>query len=154
LLKKRLTSWNKFYIPVPVTFVLLLLFIGSAYTVFEFIIEPTRLTDGSHPVYFLFLSSVGGLFCTGLAQYLAKKKCFVFVKILGLYSIQIYLVHMLAGVAVRIILLNVFSIENPVLHMITGVSVGLFVPIMLYKIAINMHFPYLFQLEQDFTRNK
>jgi len=154
LLKKRLTSWNKFYIPVPITFVLLLLFIGSAYTVFEFIIEPTRLTDGSHPVYFLFLSSVGVLFCTGLAQYLAKKKCFVFIKILGLYSIQIYLVHMLAGVAVRIILLNVFSIENPVLHMITGVSVGLFVPIMLYKIAINMHFPYLFQLEQDFTRAK
>ncbi len=154
LLNQYSSSWRKVCVPVPITFVVFLLLIGSAYTVFEFILEPTRLTDGSHPVYFLFLSSVGILFCVGLAQYCAKKKCFVVIKILGFYSIQIYLVHMLAGVAVRMILLNFFSIENPVLHMITGVSMGLLAPIMLYKIAIKVRFPYLFQLEHDLTRAK
>jgi fucose 4-O-acetylase-like acetyltransferase len=145
-IKEYFGQLEGYSMPFPITLVLFVLLMGSTYTVFEYVIEPTRLTDGSHPFYFLFIACVGILFCIGLAQYLAEKKCCGVIKTLGGYTIQIYLVHMLAGVAVRIILLNFFSIENPVLHMIAGVSAGLFVPILLYKIAMKVRFPYLFEL--------
>ncbi|MBU1139847.1 MAG: hypothetical protein KKA76_12775, partial [Proteobacteria bacterium] len=111
-------------------------------------IEPTRLTDGSHPFYFLYLAGVGITFCIGLAQFFAEKKCCRLIRIFGIYSLQIYLVHMLAGVAARIVLLNIFSIENPVLHMIIGVCAGLIVPIALYKAALKLNFPYLFEMRR------
>ncbi len=148
LIKEYFAYVERSSIPFPITLVLLFLLMGSTYTAFEYLIEPTRLTDGSHPFYFLFFACVGILFCTGLAQYLAKKKCCTVIKTFGIYSIQIYLVHMLAGVAVRIVLLNFLSIENPVLHMIAGVSAGLFVPIALYKVTMRARFPYLFELKK------
>jgi fucose 4-O-acetylase-like acetyltransferase len=148
LLKEHFGYLERYCIPLPITLGLFFLLMGSTYTVFEYVLEPTRLTDGSHPFYFLFLACVGILFCTGLAQYLAEKKCCTVIQTLGVYSIQIYLVHMLAGVAVRIVLLNFFSIENPVLHIIAGVAGGLFVPIVLYRIAIRLRFPYLFELKK------
>ncbi|MEA3467359.1 MAG: acyltransferase [Thermodesulfobacteriota bacterium] len=148
LIKEYFAYVERSSIPFSITLVLFCLLMGSTYTAFEYLIEPTRLTDGSHPFYFLFLACVGILFCIGLAQYLAKKKCCTVIKTFGIYSIQIYLVHMLAGVAVRIALLNFLSIENPVLHMIAGVSAGLFVPIALYKITMKAHFPYLFELKK------
>ncbi len=148
LVKEYSAHWQRYCLPGWATLGTFFLLIMSSYTLFEYTIEPTRLTDGSHPWYFLFLACLGILFCIGLAQYLAKKNCCGVIKILGVHSIQIYLVHMLAGVAVRIILLNFFSIENPVLHMITGVSCGLFVPIVLYKTAMKVRFPYLFELQK------
>ena len=131
-------------LPPVITVVFLLIFAGSGGYIFERVIVPTRLTDGSHPLYFLYLAGLGITMCIGLAQYLAGKKWCGWFKLLGRYSLQIYLVHMLAGVGVRIILLNVLSIGNPLVHMILGVGAGLTVPILLYRITLKMKFPYLF----------
>ncbi len=131
-------------IPPVITLVSLFIFAGSGWYIFERVIAPTRLTDGSHPFYFLYLAGLGITMCMGLAQYLAGKKWCKWLRILGRYSLQIYLVHMLAGVGARIILLNVLQIYNPVIHMIVGVGAGLMVPILLYRITLKMNFPYLF----------
>ncbi|MBU0944970.1 MAG: acyltransferase [Proteobacteria bacterium] len=148
LAKEYLGNFAKNSIQTGSTCVLFFLLIGSGWYIFERAIEPTRLTDGSHPLYFLYLAGLGISFCIGLAQYLAEKKYCSVVKVFGTYSLQIYLVHMLAGVAVRIVLLNFFSIENPFLHMVIGVSAGLLVPIGLYKITLKFNFPYLFEMRQ------
>ncbi len=125
-------------------FVLLFVFAGSGGYIFERVIAPTRLTDGSHPFIFLYLAGLGIAMCIGFAQYLAGKKWCNWLKILGRYSLQIYLVHMLAGVGARIFLFNVLQIQNPVVHMIVGVGAGVTVPILLYRVTLKMRFPYLF----------
>ncbi len=112
--------------------------------IFEYRIEPARLTNGLHPFYFLLLAALGIAFCLSLAQLLARKKCCQVVQTLGIYSLQIYLVHMLAGVGTRVILRHFLHLEDPFIHMIIGVGAGLFAPVMLYKIARQMDFPYLF----------
>ncbi|MCF6188349.1 MAG: acyltransferase [Desulfobulbaceae bacterium] len=131
-------------IPPVITLVFLFIFAGSGWYIFERVIAPTRLTDGSHPFYFLYLAGLGIPMCVGLAQYLAAKKWCGMLRILGRYSLQIYLVHMLAGVGARIILLNIFQVNNPLVHMIVGVGAGLTVPIFLYRVTLKMNFPYLF----------
>lgn len=146
--KEYLGSFEKNAIPAGITCLLFLFLSGSGWYVFEYAIEPTRLTNGSHPFYFLYLAGIGIAFCIGLAQFLAEKKCCRLIKIFGIYSLQIYLVHMLAGVAARMVLLNIFSIENPVLHLVIGVSCGLLVPIVLYKTALKFKFPYLFEMRR------
>ena len=131
-------------IPPFITLVLLFLFAGSGWYIFERVIVPTRLTDGSHPFIFLYLAGLGISMCIGLAQYLATKKRHRWLRIIGRYSLQIYLVHMLAGVGARVILLNILKVSNPFIHVIVGVGAGLTVPILLYQITLKMNFPYLF----------
>ena len=143
--KKYIRNFEEYTVPGWVIVILPPVFIGIAWYVFEYVLLPTRLTDGSHPFYFLFLAVFGIMMCIGLSQYLARKKCSRFVQFLGVYSLQIYLVHMLAGVAARVILLNIFHLENPILHMVISVTAGLFIPILIYKIAMKVHFPYLFE---------
>ncbi len=131
--------------PLWSTILIFIVFIAASYTVFEYLIVPTRLTGGAHPLIFLFLAPLGVLWCIGLSQFLAKCKYFTFIRYLGVYSLQIFLVHMLAGIGTRIVLLKVFQLHNPIIHMIFGVSAGLLVPIMIYKVAVKMQFPYLFE---------
>ena len=148
LAKRYLTNPEKHSIPIEVTFVLFIILMGSGYFIFTNQIDPTRLTNGSHPFYFLYLSTLGITSCIGLSQYLARKNCCRYIKVLGIYSLQIYLVHMLAGVGARIILLKLFHLQNPALHICIGVIVGLWAPIILYKISLLLHFPYLFHLKE------
>ncbi len=148
LAKEKIGNMEKYSVPIWVFVVLVPVFIWAAWSVFEFMIAPTRLTDGSHPFYFLLLAVFGITLCVGLSQYFARKKCFRFVRFLGIYSLQIYLVHMLAGVGARIILSGLFSVQNPFIHMIIGVIAGLLVPILVYKAALKVQFPYLFNPEK------
>lgn len=127
---------------VPLVF--LFVFAGSGGYIFERVITPTRLTDGSHPFIFLYLSGLGLPMCIGFARYLAGKNWCAWLKLLGRYSLQIYLVHMLAGVGARIFLLNILQVTNPLVHMIVGVGAGVTVPILLYRMMLKMNFPYLF----------
>jgi fucose 4-O-acetylase-like acetyltransferase len=145
LMKKYLGDLEKYTMPPWATVVFFSVLLGAGYYIFENRIEPTRLTNGLHPFYFLFLAVLGITFCVGLAQYLARKKYCQIVQSLGIYSLQIYLVHMLAGVGARIVLWNYFHIQNPLVHMIIGMGAGLSAPIILYKIALKMDFPYFFE---------
>jgi fucose 4-O-acetylase-like acetyltransferase len=137
--------------PFWAVILLFITFTGSAYFIFEKLIEPVRITTGAqaHPFYFLYLAVVGMAFCICLSQYLSKKNGFQFLQILGVYSLQIYLVHMLAGAGLRMILLNVFGIHNWVFHIMAGVSFALITPIVLQKISDRIKFPYLFEFKRN-----
>jgi fucose 4-O-acetylase-like acetyltransferase len=134
-------------LPVLPLWAILLLFAfltGAGYYTFEYLLPPTRLTNGSHPVYFLFFSILGIMACLSLASYLSRKNILQPFKTLGNYSMQIYLAHMLAGVGARVILVYVFHLQNWILHIVLGVTVALTAPILLQRISDKLNFPYLF----------
>jgi peptidoglycan/LPS O-acetylase OafA/YrhL len=108
-----------------------------------------RLIGKPYPQYFLLFSVIGILACLGLAQVLSRKKILGFLSILGMYSLQIYLVHMLAGVAARVVLLQLFHVENWIVQILLGMAAALTVPILLQKISTWINFPYLFELQRN-----
>lgn len=142
--KKYRRDSQQLTVPPAVAWSSFLFLVGVGSLLFSTQISPTRLTNGSHPFYFLFLSTLGILACTGLSQLLARHNCCRFIKILGVHSLPIYLVHMLAGVGTRIVLLKVFHLENPVAHITVGTLIGLLTPLFLYRFSLKIHFPYLF----------
>lgn len=130
---------------VPLLFILLA---ASGYYLFSNVIEPMRLVGKPYPHYFMFLSILGISACVGWAQYLSKRNTFGFLRTLGIYSLQIFLVHMLAGVAMRMILLQVFGIQNWIVHILIGTLTALVVPILLQQTSVRIKFPYLFELKR------
>ena len=148
IFRKRFVEAEKLNIPIWVVILLLAALIGSGYFIFENLVEPMRLAGRSHPFYYLYLSILGIIACTALAQYLSKRNIAQFLQTLGAYSLQIYLVHMLAGVGIRMVLLLVFNIQNWIIHMLIGVTFALVIPILMQKISDRLGFPYLFELKK------
>jgi fucose 4-O-acetylase-like acetyltransferase len=146
-LRRYLVDMDALSLPLWAIISLLVVLLGSGYFVFENIIEPTRLTNGLHPYYLLYFSALGIIACVSLSQYLAKKNILQFLKILGIYSLQIYLVHMVAGAGIRLILQQGFQLHNWVLHILLGVFTALLIPIVIQKISERINFPYLFELK-------
>ena len=140
--------WDMSYLK-PSPWVILILFttlLGSGGLIFEYLLPPTRLASGNHPFYFLFLAIIGIILCINLAQYLAERNIFLFLKTLGLYSMQIYLAHMLAGVGIRVVLLKIFGLQSWLIHIVIGVLFALIAPVFLQKLSYRFNFPYLFEI--------
>ncbi len=150
--RKYFMDLENYNIPLWVVVSLFVIFMGSAYFLFDKLIEPVRLAEGvqTHPFYVLYLAILGMTFCICLSQYLSKRREFQFLQNLGIYSLQIYLVHMLAGVGVRMVLLYVFGIQNWVIHIAIGVGFALTAPIVLQKISDRIKFPYLFEFRRNY----
>lgn len=150
-LRKYVIDHERYTIPpwtVPLLFMIL---IGFGYYLFSKVIEPMRLVGKPYPQYFLFLSILGITACLGLAQYIAARKTMRFLRTLGVYSLQIFLAHMLVGVATRIILMRLFNIQNWIVHVSIGVAIATMIPILLQKISIRVNFPYLFGFKRNIT---
>ena len=150
--RKYLINMEKHNTPLWIVVSLFIIFTGSVYFILGNLVEPVRLATGAqtHPFYFLYLAILGITFCICLSQYLSNKNGFQFLQILGVYSLQIYLVHMLAGVGIRMILLYIFGIQNWGIHIITGVGFALIAPIILQKISDRIKFPYLFEFKRNY----
>jgi len=151
VLRRTIIDTEKYQPPLWFTLLLFFILIGSGYVIFEFQIKPIRLGGGTHPFYFLYLASLGTAACIGLSQYLAKRNAARFLQSLGMYSLQIFLVHMLAGVGMRVVLLQLLGIQNWVIHILFGVGFALIAPILLQKISDRLNFPYLFELRKRVT---
>jgi fucose 4-O-acetylase-like acetyltransferase len=105
----------------------------------------TRSDPFGH-LFYLYLSVVGILFCTSLAQYLARKNFLPFIRVFGMYSLPIYLVHMIAGAGTRLILSNYLHLQNWVLLILVSLLVALIAPILLQRLSEKAGFPYFFEL--------
>jgi fucose 4-O-acetylase-like acetyltransferase len=150
VLRKYFMDAEKYNLPLWSILLLFIILLGSGYFIFEYQIQPARLAGAHHQFYFLYFTALGITSYAGLAQYLARKNTAQYLKLLGTYSLQIYLVHMLAGVGARMVLLYVFGIQNWVIHIIIGVGFGLIAPIILQKISDRIKFPYLFEFKRNY----
>jgi fucose 4-O-acetylase-like acetyltransferase len=70
-----------------------------------------------------------------LSNVCANKNGFKFLEYLGINSIVIYLVHIIASSGTRIILVKAFHITNPSVHIVLGTLTGLIVPLLFYNVA-------------------
>ncbi|HLO16016.1 MAG TPA: acyltransferase [Anaerolineales bacterium] len=148
-LKKYLVDQKINTIPPGVTLILFVVLIAAGYYLFTEVIEPIRLIGSPYPLYFLILSILGISACIGLAGYFSRRKIFEFLSMLGIYSLQIFLAHMLVGVGTRVILLVLFNIQNWIIHIILGVLAALIFPVILQKVATRIKFPYIFELRRN-----
>lgn len=116
---------------------------------FTVILEPVRLTTGDYPLLFFPAAFLGIFSCIGISCLFARYNLFTFIKTCGVYSLEIYLAHMVAGVGMRVVLLSLFSITDPIVHMVGGVTAGLVFPIVICLAGQYIQFPYLFSIQKS-----
>ncbi|KHD07589.1 hypothetical protein PN36_20120 [Candidatus Thiomargarita nelsonii] len=63
----------------------------------------------------------------------------------GMYSMEIYLVHVIFASGLRIVLQKIFNVNNTDIHLILGTLLGLIFPILFVKIARSIKFEFLFK---------
>ncbi|GAB4540266.1 MAG: acyltransferase [Anaerolineales bacterium] len=119
-------------------------FLAAACALFIAALAPGRIQNFSQRYIALLFATFGILSFSALAQALAREKALPLLETLGKYSLQIYLVHMLAGVGMRVLLLQM-GVENWLAHIFIGTVFALTAPIALQKISDRLHFPYLFE---------
>jgi len=67
------------------------------------------------------------------------------VSFVGVYSLEIYLMHIIFGSGVRMILKIFFNIMNTNVHLILGVLAGLILPIVVAKVTQRVNFEFFFK---------
>lgn len=130
---------------LPMTLFLTFAFGACSGYVFTQLIEPTRLAAGPHYYLYLSLATLGGAVCLGWAQFLARRQWLGTLRIIGEYSLQVYVAHMLFAVAARVLLHNVFHVTHPVVVVMSGIAIGIAGPIILYKLTVRFAWPNLFE---------
>lgn len=56
------------------------------------------------------------------------------VAYIGVYSMSIYLMHIIAGSGVRVVLVRLFDVQSPFIHLVSGVFVGIVAPVFGYLV--------------------
>ena len=97
--------------------------------------------------YNLLLPQLSGSFVIiYLSERMSNHKAFLFIQYMGVNSLIIYLVHMLAGNGTRIFLSKFLHIQNSAIHILAGTILGLLMPLVVYNIAIKTKYlSWLFQ---------
>ncbi len=80
------------------------------------------------------------------SKYLVKLGKLDFIRQFGFYAMQIYLAHVLFFGAARIFIQKALGVRSVWIHIPIELALGLILPVLLYKLAIRYHVPYLFEL--------
>jgi fucose 4-O-acetylase-like acetyltransferase len=76
--------------------------------------------------------AISGITATiALAILMSRSTKFVFVKLWGVLSLEIYVTHVITEAIVRIVLQKVLDLTNPLLHFVLGVIVALYAAVIL-----------------------
>ncbi len=79
-----------------------------------------------------------------IARLLARSSATRWVEVIGVYSLEIYVMHVIFAAGTRIALGKILGIDNPWIHLIAGVTVGTIAPIFVGMLARRYRLP-LFQ---------
>ena len=85
-----------------------------------------------------------------LAIMLSRIGGWEFVRVLGFYSLEIYVAHTIASASLRILLQKVLRLEEPTLHIVIGTLGGIVLPLILVRLCHRFHTEWLFRM----TRRK
>ena len=91
----------------------------------------------------LALTVISIFFVVSLAAHLAKKDL-KFLTSIGMASMGIYLMHILAGSGTRVVLMKILHIDSFTVHLITGCVVGILAPLLAVAIIRTLNIPYVF----------
>lgn len=106
------------------------------------------------PFIFLLIAITGCAFIICLTFYLQKKDIFKWLPGLGRHSLYIYVAHVIAFAAVRILFSKFLGIQNVPVILLCGIAAGILAPLLLYKVAVRMNMRWIFTLEKETAENK
>jgi fucose 4-O-acetylase-like acetyltransferase len=102
--------------------------------------------DGGQDVLWLVLAIVGIVSTIALSVLAERLGRNAVVRFWGVMSLEIYVAHVLAASATRIVLRQFLGTTNPLAHLTLGIAVGMFAPIGLAYLSNAVGFRYLFTL--------
>ncbi len=118
-----------------------ILFILAQYYFHQILGELYESTDRG--IDTLLLASISITFVVSLAAALSRRPN-KFIAYVGVSSMAIYLMHILAGSGVRIILSEMLGVDSALIHLIAGCSLGLLLPLLALKIIDVLKIPFVF----------
>jgi fucose 4-O-acetylase-like acetyltransferase len=130
----RLINFNNGYI-----FVLLLLLAVAGHCIFH----QVGLSYSDKNISLLALSMISLMAVISFSEWLSHFKL-SFIAYVGVSSMAIYLMHILAGSGVRVILSKYAGIDSVTLHMLMGIFMGVFLPLVALRLIDYYRIPYLF----------
>jgi len=96
------------------------------------------------PLLFLVIALSGVMFMINISFIFQRYNAIPLLRIIGFHSLFIYLMHVLAASATRIFMVKVLHVTNVPVLMITLILAGLFIPIIIYNLAIRWNAWWLF----------
>jgi len=138
------SSWRLFIVILPFFAVCQWYFLVTnlSHSTYSFVEE-------SQPLLFLVIALSGCMLMTNISFILQRYNALPALRIIGYHSLYIYLMHVLASSATRIVLTRVFGINNVPVLLILGILMGLLIPLVFYKLAMKAGAWWLFSLEND-----
>src|ERR1700730_12603805 len=142
--EKLFSSWKLFIVILPI------------FAVCQGYFLKTNLSSGTYsyvedyqPLFFLIIALSGCVFMINISFILQKYKALLTLRVIGYYSLYIYLMHVLASSAARILLTKVFGINQVLILLPLGILAGLFIPVIFYNLAMRSGAWWLFSLEKE-----
>ena len=115
--------------------------IGSGYR------QPDYYVQNQMPALFLFVGMIGGAFLIHCSFLLQKLNILKFIRVVGYYSLSIYVIHLAVTAGTRIFFRQVLHYDNFVLLLIVSTILGIAVPIIVYNITDRLGMWWLFTLK-------
>lgn len=84
-----------------------------------------------------------------ILSHLLAARSFNLIKIIGTYSLEIYLVHVIFGSGFRIVMQKVVGIESSVFHLLFGTLVGIFISILFVRMMKHLKLTFLFYIPKS-----
>ncbi|MHA4843898.1 acyltransferase family protein [Flavitalea antarctica] len=108
------------------------------------------VNDFGGKIQFLGISLIGCFAMFLFAVQIQEWKSLTFLRMLGMHSLQIYVMHVFVASVCRILLMKFAGVTQPVTLLISGITVGVLVPVMLYNLFIrNGMLWFLFSLHKN-----
>jgi peptidoglycan/LPS O-acetylase OafA/YrhL len=150
---KLFSSTKTFLIFTPVFFILELYFtrinlahgIGSGYR------QPDYYVQNQLPALFLIVGLVGGAFLIHCSFLLQKLNVLKFIRIVGYYSLHIYVIHLAVTAGTRIFFRHVLHYDNFVTLLLVSTVLGISVPIIVANVTEKLGMWWLFTLKNPNT---
>jgi uncharacterized membrane protein YcfT len=88
-----------------------------------------------------------------LAVLLSRAGSFDFVRVLGTYSLEIYVAHTIASASIRIALQKVLKVQDVTAHLAIGTIGGIVFPLLLAVLCRRFHAEFLFRFPKKADRS-
>lgn len=146
---KVFSSNKTFFIFAPLFIILELYFtkinlehgVGSGYR------QPDYYVQNQMPALFLIVGLIGGAFLIHCSFLLQKLNVLKFVRIVGYYSLHIYVIHLAVTAGTRIFFRHVLHYDNFFVLLITCTILGISVPIIVANVTEKLGMWWLFTLK-------
>ncbi len=146
---KMLSSRKTFLLFTPVFLVLELYFTNINMTQhWDYYVQ------NQMPALFLIVGLVGGAYLIHCSFMLQKLDILKFLRVIGYYSLHIYVIHLAVTAGTRIFFRNVLHYDNFVVLLIVSTILGIAVPIMIANVADRLGMWWLFSLKNPNKHKK